>query len=59
MSRTKKGSKAPGYDFGAKYSCDHRYGAGKGKVPKDLADSERRNEARRQIKEELKNDNKF
>ena len=53
MSRTKKGSKGAGYDFGAKYKCDKGYGAGTGKTPKDLADSERRNQSKKIIKQEL------
>lgn len=56
MSRTKKGSKGSGYDFGARYNCDKGYCAGIGKTPKNLADSERRNEAKKIIKKELNHD---
>ena len=51
MSRTKKGKKVAGYDFGARLNCDKGYSAGTGKVPKDRANSERREDGRKQIKE--------
>lgn len=54
MSRTKKGSKGCGYDFGAKYNCDKGYSGGIGKTPKDLADIERRNQGKKEISEQLK-----
>lgn len=56
MSRTKKGSKGAGYDFGAKYKCDKGYCAGVGKKPKDLADVERRFENKKAVKEGLTHD---
>jgi hypothetical protein len=43
-----------GRDFGAKYKCDKGYGAGTGPHAKNLADSERRADSRRLIREELK-----
>lgn len=43
MSRTIRGSKGCGHDFGAKYKCDKHWSGGTGKVPKALAHSEMRN----------------
>ena len=45
-----------GLDFGAKYKCDKGYCAGSGSIPKDLADSERRNESKKIIREEITNE---
>lgn len=42
MSRSFKGSKPAGMDFGKKYKCDRKYSGGTGELPKDLANSERR-----------------
>ena len=46
MSRTIKGSKACGHDFGMRYKCDKFWSGGTGKVPKNLAHSEMRNEGK-------------
>lgn len=42
MSRTKKGSKPSGFDFGSRYNCNKNYAVGIGKTPKKLANKERR-----------------
>jgi len=51
MSRTKRGSKAPGHDFGARYQWNKGYCAGYGKVAKRIAASERRNESKRLVRQ--------
>lgn len=52
MSRSQKGGKQCGTDFGAKYRCDRRYNAGTGRGPKDQANSERRNEGKKITRKE-------
>ena len=52
MSRTKKGKRPCGDDFGARYSCDKHYLGMTGKVPKDSANSERRKDGKIQIRKE-------
>jgi hypothetical protein len=56
MSRTKKGSKPPGYDMGGRYDCDKGYSRSNGKLSKNLADSERRSKGKREINKQLKED---
>ena len=51
MSRTKKGKKSIGYDFGARLNCDKGYNARTGKVPKDRANSERREAGKKDVKD--------
>lgn len=57
MTRTKhhrqQKYKHQGHDYGAKYNCNKGYSCPYGKDGRDLADSERRNESKRIIKEEL------
>lgn len=55
MSRTIKGAKPPGNDFGKRYRCDKHWASGDGVIPKDMADSERRSDSKALIKEELEN----
>jgi hypothetical protein len=43
MSRTRRGSKACGHDFGAKYKVDRHWSGGTGKHPKNMAHREMRN----------------
>lgn len=57
MSRTKhhKGQKHRRYglDYGAKYNSNKGYGGGYGPKAKDAADSDRRQEDKRVVREEL------
>jgi hypothetical protein len=49
MSRTRKGSKSPGCDFGSRYRYNRCYGAGTGPFPKKMAAKERRADSRRLV----------
>lgn len=53
MSRTIKGAKPPGNDFGKRYRCDKHWASGDGVIPKDMADSERRSDSKDLIRDEL------
>ena len=57
MSRTKhhrsqKHAKC-GQDFGAKYQCDKGYSAGTGAIPKELANTERRIDGIKIVRDEI------
>lgn len=54
MSRTKKGSKPPGFDFGSRLNCDKHYSGSYGPYSKYLARKERRNTDKKVIRNELK-----
>lgn len=53
MSRTRKGAKGAGYDYGSRYECDKHYSGGVGKFPKQLAASERRNTSKSIVRKDL------
>lgn len=42
-----------GEDWGAKYKCDKGYCGGTGKIPKQLANAERRNEDKKTVSNEI------
>jgi hypothetical protein len=56
MSRSIKGSKGGGYDYGARYAYNRHYSGGVGKIPKQMATSERRNLSKDIVKKELGSD---
>lgn len=59
MARTRhhgnQRSNKTGVDFGARYKCDKGYSAGTGSIPKDFADTERRQESKAIIRREMAN----
>ena len=59
MARTKhhrnQRSNKCGVDFGARYKCDKGYHSSTGSIPKDIADTERRQEGKAIIRREVEN----
>jgi hypothetical protein len=53
MSRSTKGTKPPGMEWGKRYKCDKHFSAIPGKVSKQIASQERRQESKQQTKELL------